>query len=253
MTDKYSTRQITVAENIPNIHGFRRVLIAWGQQNFRPFPWRTTTDPYQLLVAETMLHRTQASQVLLVYQSFIEQFPDTVRLSRASRKELHRRLYSLGLRHRVDLIRQMAAELVEKFGGKVPESKAHLRTLPGVSDYISSAIRSFAWNLPEPILDTNVVRVIGRIFDLETKDSSRRNPQFKKLAAILLDSKNPRAYNYAILDLADRICTSRSLPDCDNCPVIKWCAFGNRKRRKSSNALTFRNKDKYIGRKSNIK
>jgi A/G-specific adenine glycosylase len=213
-------------DHVVEVRSFRRLLIAWGKKNFRPFPWRATHDPYHLLMAEVMLHRTQASQVVPVYERFIKRFPDVQALARATKEQLHEALYSLGLKHRIDLIHQMAVELMTHFGGQVPKDKADLLSLTGVSDYIASAIRNFGWNLPEPLIDTNTVRVTGRVFMLEIKDSSRRNPRFRELISGLLDPDSPGAYNYALLDLADRICTKKRPPDCKHCPVLRWCMYG---------------------------
>src|SRR5205807_9804726 len=134
-------------------------------------------------------------------------YPDVASLAGAKREELHRVLYSLGLRWRIDLILDMISKVIEQFKGQVPQEKADLLSLPGVSEYVASAVRCFAWNLPEPLIDTNTVRVVGRIFNLEVKDSSRRNPLFRKLIAGLVDLGEPRAYNYALLDLAAQVCT----------------------------------------------
>lgn len=219
-------RVLKAANHAVEIKSFRRLLITWGKKNLRRFPWRGTRDPYIVLMAEVMLHRTQASQVAPVYEDFIQHFPDVAALANASKRHLHKKLYSLGLRHRVDLIHQMALQLVACFDGQVPKRKADLLSLAGVSTYIASAVRNFAWNLPEPLIDTNVVRVIGRVFNLEIRDSSRRNPRFKELITALLDPKSPRAYNYALLDLADKICTSKRPPDCKHCPIVRWCVYG---------------------------
>lgn len=205
---------------------FRRALIAWGQDHFRPFPWRQTENPYAILMAEVLLHRTQAPQVLPAYERLIERFPDVPALAQASKEELFGLLSSLGLRWRVDLIQVMAAELVTRFGGEVPRGKTDLLSLPGVSEYIASAVRCFAWNLPEPIIDTNTVRVVGRLFGLEIKDSSRRNRRFRELITALVDPEKPRSYNYALLDLADRVCMKKRQPRCESCPVAEWCVYG---------------------------
>ena len=85
-----------------DIGNFRRALISWGSENFRYFPWRQTDDAYRILIAEIMLHRTQAPQVVPVYLRFIERYPDLELLARAERKELHQFLYPLGLRWRID-------------------------------------------------------------------------------------------------------------------------------------------------------
>ncbi|NUM43654.1 MAG: DNA-binding protein [Anaerolineales bacterium] len=205
---------------------FQKALLSWGEQNFRPFPWRATDKPFYILLSELMLHRTQAKQVVPVYKNFIERFPDIETLSKASKAELQQTLYSLGLRWRIDLIYQMTKEIVTKFDGIIPQDKEELLSLSGISEYIAGALRCFSWNLPEPIADTNTIRIVGRIFGLETKDSSRRNRIFKSLLAELVPIDRPREYNYALLDLADKICTKKPAPDCPNCPLISMCQFG---------------------------
>lgn len=209
-----------------NAVAFRKALIAWGREHFRPFPWRLTEDPYRILMAEVMLHRTQASQVVPVYERFVERYPDVPALAQAGREKLRDALYSLGLRWRIHLIHDLAARLVEEFGGSIPEKKEHLLSLPGVSEYIASAVRCFAWNHPEPLVDTNIVRVIGRMFGLEIKDSSRRNQHFRKLIAALIAREEPRAYHYALLDLADQVCHKERDPKCERCPIQRWCVYG---------------------------
>jgi A/G-specific adenine glycosylase len=123
----------------------------------------------------------------------------------------------------VTLIKQMANELVVRFSGLVPRERADLLSLPGVSDYIASAVRCFAWNEPEALLDTNTVRVVGRLFGLHIRDSSRRNRRFRELLTLLVDPAEPRAYNYALLDLGSQCCTARRPPDCLACPAMRWC------------------------------
>jgi A/G-specific adenine glycosylase len=206
----------------------RKDLIAWGRMHFRSFPWRNTTDPYRILIAEVMLHRTQASQVVPIYEQFIRKYPDIAKLSSATVEELHNSLYSLGLRWRIDLIMDMVTQVNERFASQIPQGKSDLLSLPGVSDYVASAVRCFAWNLPDAIIDTNTVRVVGRVFSLEIKDSSRRNPLFRRLITSLVDSKEPRAYNFALLDLAAQICTKVQRPSCEACPVQKYCLYSSK-------------------------
>ncbi len=219
---------IEAREHAIDVTSFRRDLIAWGQIHFRSFPWRETMDPYSILMAEVMLHRTQASQVAPIYEQFIRKYPDIAALSSATREKLHDSLYSLGLRWRVDLIMDMVMQINEQFAGQVPQGKSDLLSLPGVSDYVASAVRCFSWNLPDAIVDTNTVRVAGRVFSLETKDSSRRNPLFRRLITSLVDSKEPRTYNFALLDLAAQVCTKLQRPLCESCPVQKYCLYGNK-------------------------
>lgn len=227
-------RLVSTGEHSIDAALFRKSLIAWGRSNFRAFPWRLTDNPYRVLMAEVMLHRTQAAQVTPVYERFIESYPDEATLSRASREELVFALSSLGLRWRAELVYEMAAMLRKRFGGRVPHEKAELLALPGVSNYITGAVRCFALNLPDPIIDTNTVRVTGRLFGLEAKDSSRRNRLFKDLIAALVDPNEPRTYNFALLDLAALVCTKAKPPKCLECPVRRHCSYGLNPRTKKS-------------------
>lgn len=220
------TKAITANNHTIDAVVVRRALIKWGQKNFRAYPWRQTSDPYRVLISEIMLHRTQAVQVLPVYEHFVQMYPGVADLSKATKEDLQDILYSLGLRWRIGLIYEMVYVLNTQFRGQVPTEKDDLLSLPGVSDYIAGAVRCFAWNIPEPLLDTNTVRVVGRLFGMEIKDSSRRNRQYQNLVLALVDPDEPRAYNYALLDLADKVCMKKQLPECSQCPILMWCQFG---------------------------
>lgn len=217
------TSTLEVGTHAVAVAAFREALTAWGREHFRSFPWRLTEDPYSIVIAEVMLHRTQARQVLPVYCRFIRRYADVRELAGAAKAELHELLYSLGLRWRTDLMWDMATELVMRFDGRIPRDKSALISLPGVSDYIASAVRCFAWGFPEPLIDTNTVRVVGRLFGLETRDSSRRNRRFRQLIGALVDPSDPRAYNYSLLDLGEEVCVKKRDPDCHRCPVRASC------------------------------
>jgi A/G-specific adenine glycosylase len=217
---------VEACDHAINAEAFRKALIAWGRKHFRSFPWRSTKDPYRILMAEIMLHRTQVSQVVPVYKHFVERYPDVSTLAQAKKRELREVLYPLGLHWRIDLVHDMVSDLMDRFHGRVPRKKTDLLSLPGVSEYIASAICCFAWNQTQPLIDTNTVRVVGRLFGLDIKDSSRRNRRFRELIAALVDSGEPRTYNYALLDLAERVCMKKRLPECDRCPVRKHCTYG---------------------------
>jgi len=207
------------------IEEYRTKVKKWGQRNYRDFPWRRTKEPYKVLLAEIMLHRTQAIQVARIYEGIIKKYPDIKALAKAPISELHESLFALGLRWRIDLVKDMAEAIVNKYESKIPKGKSELLSLPGVSDYIACSVRCFAWNIAEPMRDTNTVRVIGRMYNLEIKDSSRRNSKFKELAAELVDPVKPRAYNFALLDLADQVCTKKEKPKCNECPIDGLCLY----------------------------
>ena len=137
-------RFVETSIHIINARAFRKELVYWGREHFRSFPWRLTEDPYLILVAEVMLHRTQARQVLSSYMCFVERYPDIQALAQASDRDLHEALFSLGLRWRIDLIHEMAAMLMDRFDGEVPKDRVDLLSLLGVSDYVASAVRCFS-------------------------------------------------------------------------------------------------------------
>ncbi|MBA7473125.1 Adenine DNA glycosylase [subsurface metagenome] len=219
------------------IEEYRTKVKKWGRGNYRDFPWRRTQEPYKVLLAEIMLHRTQAVQVARIYESFIRKYPDIKTLARASKSELHKGLFTLGLKWRVNLIKDMAEMLVNKYGSKIPKDKSELLSLPGISDYIACSVRCFAWNMAEPLRDTNTVRVIGRIYNMEIKDSSRRNSRFKELAVELVDPEEPRAYNFALLDLADQVCTKKEEPKCNECPLSNICSYNTERQIKRGKTI----------------
>lgn len=208
------------------VRAFRQQLIEWGKEHFRSLPWRLSGDPYRLLMAEVMLHRTQAVQVVPAYESLVTRYPNISALATEDREEIRRILYPLGLRWRADMVYEMIRELINRFEETVPCDKHALMSLPGVSDYIASAVRCFAWNLPEPLIDTNVVRVVARVFGLHVNDSARKNNTMRMMVGSLVDPGRPREYNYALLDLAASVCTARRPPRCAECPVLTWCVYG---------------------------
>lgn len=202
---------------------FRNRLIKWWKKHGRSFPWRKTRDPYKVLVAEVLLHRTRAEQVVPVYLKFIQEFPDIKTLARASRKKVMSILYPLGLRWRAMLLHEMAVEIVRRNTGIVADRKMFC-SLPGVSDYIASAVLCFAFGRPEPLLDTNTVRITGRIFNIQITESSRRSKKFRELYFQLMDKKRPREFNMAMIDLGALVCRPRYFL-CEKCPVKNLCCY----------------------------
>lgn len=213
--------------NLPSgfdVSSFRDDLIAWGRNNGRVYPWRLTRDPYRLLIAEVLLHRTRADQVFPVYKTFITQFPSPKEIALAPLM-VHGTLAPLGLRWRVDRLLEMNTQLLDRFGGIVPTDEEALLTLSGVGPYIAAAVECFSLNSAKVILDTNTVRILGRLFCLRITDGSRRSQKFRNLMEKILDEVRPREFNFALLDLGALICTSRN-PLCDRCPVQAYCCYG---------------------------
>lgn len=206
------------------ISDMRRNLLQWWDGGKRHYPWRETRDPYRVLVAEVLLHRTRADQVVPLYEAFVRRFADVGSVARSSPDELARLFRTAGLHWRWKLLHAMATQLEEDFEGQIPEELEILISLPGVSHYTASAVRCFAFGKPDVILDTNTVRVVGRLLGLTVTDSSRRSRQFRTILQKLIDREHPREFNFALIDLAAQICKSGN-PLHNECWLKDCCRY----------------------------
>lgn len=213
--------------------GLVRELLKWWSQNQRIFPWRNASNPYHLLVAEVLLHRTRANQVSRTYQILVERYPTLEALASADSEELFDLLKPLGLTWRAVLLRRMAEIVVRDYEGLVPDTVEELKSLPGLGDYIASAVACFAFGHPEPILDTNTVRIISRMTGMPKTESSRRSKKFKEAYQSIMSSGNVREFNLAMLDLGALVCLPKE-PLCNSCPIARYCSFGSSRMRSST-------------------
>jgi A/G-specific adenine glycosylase len=197
-------------------------LIDWWRIHGRNFPWRNSDDPYLILIAEVMLHRTKASQVEAIFNNFFDKYPNLEALSNAGNMEIIDILRPLGLNWRTKLIIELANEISLVYGGKIPESYQNLIALPGVGDYVASAVRCFAFGFSEITVDTNTSRVISRLFGFVLKGEMRRKKEVREAYKSILDKGRPREFNYALLDLGAAICTPRNRR-CSICPISIFC------------------------------
>jgi len=172
-----------------------------------------------------MLRRTNAPQVVPIYNEFIQSYPDPFSLADAPFDDVLTILRPLGLSWRAANIHRMAEVLVERCDGEVPSTYDELVKLPGVGDYVASAVCCFAFGKSLPIVDTNTVRVVGRYFGFETHAESRRRRSVREAVIAVTRRRSIRQYNYSFLDFAAIICKA-SQPQCNNCPVQQYCIFG---------------------------
>jgi A/G-specific adenine glycosylase len=203
---------------------FQGAVRDWAIEHSRDFPWRHTIHPFHMLVAEMMLRRTRATQVVPVYERFISRYPCPARLARATESEVEEILRPLGLRWRVPAFRQAAQRIVAEFDSAVPRDRPSLLTLPGVGEYVADAIRCFSFGEAAALVDTNTVRVAGRYFGIAVNADSRRRSQVRQAVRMLIDPLAPRASNLAVLDFAATVCLP-SHPACQVCPVTAYCAW----------------------------
>lgn len=204
---------------------FRKALNRWFRHEGKDYPWRRTTDPYAILVSEVMLQQTQISTVLGrgFYMRFIELFPNVQTLAVVSDEKLLKAWEGLGYYRRVRGLRAAAQMIVADHGGQFPSEFADVLRLPGVGRYTAGAVVSFAYNQAAPIVDGNIVRVLSRLFDFhEVSDTGAGHRRLWELATALLDEKNPRVYNSALMELGQTLCRPKN-PDCLECPVSQFC------------------------------
>lgn len=203
-------------------------LLEWFEKHGRKYPWRKNISPYRVLMAEIMLQRTKADQVLPVYSLFLKKYPTPRALAGAAPEDIEKAFARLGLRWRGEKVKKMAEALVSRYGGNIPRGRDELLSLPGVGEYVADAVLCFAYGEDRAVVDANVCRVIGRIFGLKAKGEARRNPVFRERAQELLPAGNARKFNWAMIDLAALVCTPRN-PKCAVCPLEGMCLHGREK------------------------
>ena len=198
-------------------------LLDWYAVEARDLPWRNTRDPYAILVSEIMLQQTRVETVLRYYDRFVRQFPTFDALAEAPIDDVLKAWEGLGYYRRAHNLHRAATAVVADHRGQLPKSAAELRALPGIGPYTAGAVASIAFDLDEPVLDGNVIRVLSRLFRVEgdtSKAATKR--RLLNLATQLLPPDRASAFNQALMDLGARICLPRS-PRCSDCPLQAQC------------------------------
>lgn len=203
---------------------FRRKIISWFKNNGRVYPWRRTRDPYRILIAEMMLRRTKADQVVPVYNQFVREFPDIGTLAETGQAALERILYPLGLKWRVPAFAAMAREVCEKYQFRIPDNRMELTSLPGVGEYVAGAVLSIAYGKREWLVDSNIVRIFRRYFGIKTSKEGRRDKHVIEIARIYASGRDPGRATMAILDITALVCKPGK-PDCEKCPLRESCHY----------------------------
>ncbi|MEM3165074.1 MAG: A/G-specific adenine glycosylase [Halobacteria archaeon] len=178
-------------------------------------------DPYAIWVSEAMLQQTRVEAAVDYYRRFLRRFPTVEALARAPESEVLKAWEGLGYYSRARHLRRAAEIVVREHGGRVPRDPEAFGALPGVGPYIRGAVMSIAYDLPEPILDGNVKRVLARYFAV-TEPLPKSEPRLRGLAADVLDRRHPGEFNEALMELGATVCTPRE-PKCDGCPIRRGC------------------------------
>jgi A/G-specific adenine glycosylase len=209
------------------IKWFRQHLSAWGVVNRRDFPWRNTTDSYHLLVAESLLQKTDAQTVAPIYEIFISHYPTIRDLAIANLEDVAKILEPLGLFFRAERLQQCAEIVLAQYNGIVPDNQKQLLELPGIGDYTARAIGSQAFNKPLAVLDANVARILERFFGLQGERVKSRCKILWGAADLIAPKKDVGTWNLALLDFGATMCKAQN-PSCEICPLSSKCKWIDR-------------------------
>jgi A/G-specific adenine glycosylase len=200
-----------------NQQNIRSGLLRWYRKNRRIFPWRADgITPFQTLVAELFLRHTRAVVVERVYKKFVEKYPTPGKTSEADEKSLMEIMKPLGIVSRAKEIKKLANFVEKEFSGKLTKDKVTLKMMPGVGEYTASAVRIFAFDERDVLIDTNIKRVISRIF------GTRKLGDIERLLMDLSESVSPRTFYYMLLDFGALVCVAID-PKHATCPVKNYC------------------------------
>jgi len=200
---------------------FQKRLLAWYEEYGRDLPWRRTSDPYKILVSEVMLQQTQVDRVIPKFHEFLGKYPTLQDLAVAQPAEVRKTWYPLGYNIRPYRLHEIARETMARYGGTLPSTSEELLSLKGIGRYTAGAIQSFAFNKDAAILDTNVMRVLHRIF-IDKGDPKKQKRQLWMLSEKLIPKGKGYDFNQALMDFGAMVCTARK-PFCLLCPMRDIC------------------------------
>lgn len=198
-------------------------LLTWYAAEQRALPWRSTSDPYAILVSEIMLQQTQVDRVLPKYEQFLSAFPTLADLAAAPTADVISAWVPLGYNMRAVRLQSIARQVMAEYGGRIPDSIDELLKLKGIGRYTAGAIACFAYHRQVATVDTNIRRVLHRIFlGLEHPEPRANDAQMLTLAEQVLPEGEAYNWNQALMDLGATICTSNN-PRCTDCPLQEPC------------------------------
>lgn len=206
------------------LHKIGQPLIEWYEINKRDLPWRKTKNPYHIWISEIMLQQTRVEAVKPYYERFLTELPDVQALAEVPEERLLKLWEGLGYYNRARNLQKAARQIVESYGGIFPAEYDMIIQLAGIGNYTAGAISSFAFNLPKPAVDGNVLRVYSRLtasYEDIMKQSVRNNVE-RELEAIIVKER-AGDFNQALIELGATVCVPNGAPRCEVCPLSSYC------------------------------
>ena len=202
-------------------------LLEWYYENHRSLPWRETKDPYKIWISEIMLQQTQVDTVIAYYNRFIETFDTVEKLAMAGEEQVLKLWEGLGYYSRAKNLMKCAKVIVDDYQGVFPKEYDELIKLPGIGPYTAGAVMSIAFNIRQPAVDGNVMRVISRHYNITDDISLGKSKLVFEKQVKKLIPEDASSFNQALMELGALICLPKN-PKCPMCPVRQTCqAFIN--------------------------
>ena len=195
----------------------QKEILRWYSREARNLPWRKTRNPYRILLSEVMLQQTQVHRVRQKYPLFLKRFPSLGSLARARTASVIRAWQGMGYNNRAVRLQRLAKKVLYQYNSRLPHAISELESLPGIGPYTSRAVSCFAFGQRVHVVDTNIRRVLQRIFPRESK-----RLRIWDVAEWALPKRNAYFWNQSLMELGSRICVGRN-PRCAHCPVNRFC------------------------------
>ena len=203
----------------------QRTVQKWYSESGRDFPWRQSSSPFHVLVAEVLLRRTQAERVVGPYLDLTERYPDTQDMASADVAWLREWFRPLGLIGRADLLVNAAKAIVQEHGGEVPRDLSEVESLPGMGKYSARAVHCIAHRGAVPMVDESSGRLLRRLLGLRRTGPAYSDRELLERTEALVPHNSSRAFNLGLLDIAAAYCHVTS-PTCAQCPLRSLCSWG---------------------------
>lgn len=220
----FLNQEVPVVLEHEELYEMGQPLIEWYQKNKRDLPWRNHVNAYRVWVSEIMLQQTRVEAVKPFYHRFMEALPNIQSLAEAKEDELLKLWEGLGYYNRVRNMQEAARQIMREYDGQFPETFEEICGLKGIGSYTAGAISSFAFGIPKPAVDGNVLRVISRV--LASEDDIMKASVKKHIETLLeqvIPDENPSDFNQALIELGAIVCVPNGVPKCENCPLGQIC------------------------------
>ena len=227
---RVSGDQIEIADPVPVVLESPRLreavepVIQWYRENHRDLPWRNTRDPYRIWVSEIMLQQTRVEAVKRYYERFLSELPTVKELAEVPEDRLMKLWEGLGYYNRARNMQKAARQVMEEYQGEFPHTYDTIRSLAGIGNYTAGAVSSFAFGIPKPAVDGNVLRVLSRILASE-EDIMKAcvRSWMERAVEEVIPEQNASDFNQGLIELGALICVPNGDPRCRECPAAGLC------------------------------